>query len=93
MSVNHQHTAEEMSEKMAHRYPGEEHHTHDTRHNEFREHEKSHPHTQHGGSPEGHKHAVPEHHHHENCCGKHHKTKEHDHKGHSREHHKTGHHE
>ena len=61
-------------------------HKHDKDHMAFREHEKSHAHTPHGGKPEGHKHPVKHH----GKQEKHHHTKEHDHKKHTREHHKPG---
>ncbi|CAM3688031.1 hypothetical protein [Parendozoicomonas haliclonae] len=63
------------------------HHKHDKHQNEYRQHEKSHPHTRHGGNPEGHKHPVPDHEDHKSG-DRHHHTKEHDHKKPSREHHK-----
>ncbi|MGL5500714.1 MAG: hypothetical protein ACRDCK_06100, partial [Plesiomonas shigelloides] len=54
-----QHTAEHVHESMRARYgePAGEH-VHDKDHHLEREHEESHPHTQHGGDPEGHKHPV-----------------------------------
>lgn len=90
----HQHGAEFEHEKMERRYDDGVEHKHNRDHHQMRDHEESHPHTQHGGDPKGHKHPKQTHHErHEHDEHRHHKTKEHDHKEHSREHHKTGHHE
>jgi hypothetical protein len=89
MSSKEQDTSEKMREKMERRYGDEVEHKHDKDHMEYREHEKSHPHTQHGGDPSGHKHLVQQHHRHESDKGTHDRPKKHDHKEHTREHHKT----
>ena len=84
-----QHTAEFVHEKMERRYDAEGG-QHDKDHHDYRENEKSHPHTQHGGDPVGHKHPEQTHENrHEHDEHKHHKVKEHDHKESSRLHHKT----
>lgn len=87
-----QHGAEFNHEKMDRRYGSDVEHKHNKDHHLVREHEKSHPHIQHGGEPEGHKHPQQTHQdRHEHGEHRHHKTKQHDHKEHSREHHKTAH--
>lgn len=84
-----QHTAEFEHEKMERKYGDETEHKHNKDHHKVRNHEPSHPHTQHGGDPVGHKHPVKKHDdRHENKDHKHHKVKKHDHKKPSREHHK-----
>ncbi|QUS54610.1 hypothetical protein [Pseudovibrio brasiliensis] len=88
MTEKQQNTSAHTQEKMARRYDDGREHKHNKDHLEYERGRKSHPATQHGGDPEGHKHP------HKSRAGKghsdngHHRTKMHDHKEHTREHHK-----
>ncbi|WP_068086880.1 hypothetical protein [Polycladidibacter stylochi] len=91
MSGNKQHTSVHTHEKMQRRYDDDHEHKHNKDHLDYTRGEKTHPFTQHGGNPEGHKHTKQHHDGHAHSNGKHHHPKHHDHKEHTREHHKKDH--
>jgi hypothetical protein len=86
MSEKKQKTKVSTAETMKNKYDEDIQHKHNKDTLDHRDHQKSHPHTQHGGDPSHNLHEVQTHS--DPDSHKHHKTKHHDHKEHTREHHK-----